>query len=250
LFPPKENIYFQVVDRVQRTPRIIELRLRPLGAPMRFWPGQFVMVGDERNGIPMRSYSIANIPNADGEICLMITKVDEGMTSGWIHENLQPGTRVMINGPYGTFIGDPSVDKPVMCMAAGSGLAPILSLTGAALARGYKAPVTLIFSAQHQEDMMYRGLLEFWASKYRNFKWYCTYTQDDSAELRGRIPTILKDISQDLSEHGVYIAGGPGFVEDCSAKAMALGADKDQIHTEGFFDQFVPERPPKERLMG
>lgn len=249
LFPPRENVWFTVVDRIPRSRRIIELRLRPLGEPLRFWPGQFVLLGDERQDAPPRSYSIANTPNPEGEIALLITRVDEGKTSRWIHDQLKPGDRVTLDGPYGAFIGDPSLETPVLCLAAGSGLAPILSLTGAALRRRYSAPVTLLFSAQTRDDLMLDGLLAHWQSQYRNFNYRYTLTREDSDDLQGRIPTILGELFPSLREHSVYIAGSPEFVTDCTDAVKESHGAEDHIFTEGFFDQFVPEAPPEERLL-
>lgn len=144
LFPPREQQPYVVTDRITRTPRIVEFRLRPLGEPMRFWPGQYVTLGDVAAGVPSRCYSLANAPRPDGEIVLQVTRAEDGCTSRWAHERLGVGDPVSVSGPYGTFIGDPSVDTPVLCLAAGSGLAPILSLTEAALRRGFRPPVTLL----------------------------------------------------------------------------------------------------------
>jgi hypothetical protein len=60
LFPPREFVPFVLTDKILRTPTMVELQLRPLGENLRFWPGQYVMLGDERAGAPLRSYSIAN----------------------------------------------------------------------------------------------------------------------------------------------------------------------------------------------
>ena len=248
LFPPRENLPFVVTDRIARTARIVELRLRPLGRPLRFWPGQYVMLGDDAGTLPARSYSIANAPQQDGELTLQVSHLDGGTTSGWVHERLQPGDRVRLAGPYGTFIGDPSAETPVLCLAAGSGLAPILSLTATALRRGYRHPVTLLFSARTEDDLYDLGLLAYWKIRYRNFKFRHTLTRADGDGLTGRIPDILPTLFPDLSEHSVFIAGSTGFVEACRNKVKALGAKDQLIHTEGFFEQWQPELPPPDRL--
>ena len=254
LFPPRENVLFIVTDRIQRTPRIVELLLRPLGQPLRYWPGQYVMLGDESAGIPPRCYSIANAPRADGEIVLQITRAEGGVTSMWVHDTLKSGDMVKLSGPYGTFIGDPSVDTPVLCMAAGSGLAPILALADAALRRGYRQPVTLLFSACTADDVYSRGLMAYWQAKHRNFKFLTTLTREQQdgpvkEGLRGRIPVVLPTLFKDLSAHSVFIAGSPAFVEDCAHAAKALGARDELIHREGYVSQAIPEAPPAERLV-
>ncbi len=235
LFPPQENIRFMVTERVRRTPSILEVHLRPLRKSMRYWPGQYVLLGKPDEGIPLRSYSIANAPRPDGEITLMITRVEGGKTSTWVHETLKIGDRVAINGPYGTFIGDPSVTTPVLCLASGSGLAPIMSLTDASLRRGFKYPVSLFFSARTEDDVFPLGLLSYWKVKYRNFKFIRTLTRQDGKPPTGRIPKVLPDYFKDLSDHSIFIAGNPDFVEDCKTAVLSLGAEKRLIHTEGYF---------------
>ncbi|CAO3416490.1 2Fe-2S iron-sulfur cluster-binding protein [Azospirillum doebereinerae] len=253
LFPPRENAPFVVTDRIPRTPRIVELRLRPLGQPLRYWPGQYVMLGDARAGATPRCYSIANAPRPDGEIVLQVTRIDGGPTSNWIHDRLAVGAAVSLSGPYGTFIGDPSVDSPVLCLAAGSGLAPILALTDAALRRGYRPPVTLLVSAATKADLYEQGLLSYWQAKHRNVTVRTTLTREPEDEpghaLTGRIPAILPGLFPDLSDHAVFVAGSPAFVENCVAAVRALGARDDRIHSEGYVSQHIPETPPPERLM-
>jgi CDP-4-dehydro-6-deoxyglucose reductase len=156
LFPPKKSQPFVVTDRIARTDRVAELHLRPVGQPMRFWPGQYVVLGGQGGPAP-RCYSIANAPRPDGEIILQIARIDGLGTSQWVHETLLPGTVLSLDGPYGTFIGDPAVETPILCMAAGTGLAPILALTEAALRRNYRKPVMLVISARTEADVYGRG---------------------------------------------------------------------------------------------
>jgi len=252
LFPPRENQPYVVTDRLLRTPRIVELRLRPIGAPMRYWPGQYVMLGDAEAGVPARSYSIANAPRPDGEVVLQVTRQGDGLTSAWVHERLQPGAGVKLSGPYGTFIGDPSVETPVLCMAAGSGLAPILALTEAALRRGYRDQVTLLFSGRATDDLYDAGLMAWWQARHRNFRYRPTLTGTPPAGwtgLVGRIPALLPTLFQDLARHSVFVAGSPQFVEDCLRAAKALGARSEFVHSEGFFPQYPPITPPPGQLL-
>lgn len=240
LFPPREQQYYVVTDRVPRTPRIVELRLRPLGEPMRYWPGQYVQLGDAAAGAPVRSYSLASAPRDDGEITLQVTRQDPGTTSRWVHEQLLPGAQVKVSGPYGTFIGDPAVDTPVLCLAAGSGLAPILALTEAALRRGFKQPVTLVYSGRTPDDVYDTGLMAWWKARHRGFSYRPTLTSPAPMGwqgLTGRIPALLPSLFPDLSGHSVFVAGATTFVDDCVVAARALGARDELLHTEGYFSQ-------------
>ncbi|SIT48284.1 Ferredoxin:oxidoreductase FAD/NAD(P)-binding:oxidoreductase FAD-binding region protein [Paraburkholderia piptadeniae] len=237
LFPPQTNQIYVVTDRIRRTGRIVELRLRPLGPPMRYWPGQYVLLGDPEGRIPPRCYSLASAPKPDGELTLQITRVEDGKASSWAHDQLRVGESVSVSGPYGTFIGDPSVETPVLCIAAGSGLAPILSLADAALRRGFRQPVTLMFSARTLDDLYESGLFEYWTKKYVNFRYIPTLTRDTHGGLTGRIPDVLPKQFKDLSNYSVFIAGSPTFVDACALAAKRLGASERFIYTEGYYAQ-------------
>lgn len=251
LFPPRTNILCVVTDKIPRTPSITEVRLMPLGEPVRFWPGQYVTLGSKSESIPERCYSIANIPNRESEIVLHITRVPDGKTSAWVHDNVKVGDTVYINGPYGTFIGDPGLDTPVLCLAAGSGLAPIASLASAAFLRGgYRKPATILFSAKTQADVYDAGLFAYLKVKFRNFDFKYTLTREDNpGGLSGRIPDILADLYPDLSGYSVFCAGSPDFVDACGAAAKALGLPEERFYSEGFFDQGSPQTPPKDQLL-
>jgi CDP-4-dehydro-6-deoxyglucose reductase len=238
LFPPREDALFVVVDKRPVAARVVELRLRPVGQPIRYWPGQYVTLGNPRADIPARAYSISNPPRPDGEIILQVARAEGGVTSNWIHDKLAVGDSVKVSGAYGTFIGDPSVDTPVLCLAAGTGLAPILSLAEAALRRGFRKPVTLIYSARTRQDVYGLGLMSWWRTKHRNFDYRITLTREKAEDcLDGRIDAILPALFPDLSKHSVFVAGSPAFVDACVAAARQLGAREELLHSEGFFAQ-------------
>lgn len=236
LFPPRENALFVVVDKRPLATRVVELRLRPVGQPIRYWPGQYIRLGDERNGIAARAYSISNAPRPDGEIVLQIARQDAPGTSQWIHDTLAVGASVKISGAYGTFIGDPSVDTPVLCLAAGTGLAPIMGLAETALRRGYRKPVTIVYSARRREDVYALGLLAWWRTKHRNFDYRITLTREScEGYLTGRVDAVLPGLFADLSHHSIFAAGSPAFVDSCVATVQKLGAQRRLVHTEGFY---------------
>lgn len=250
LFPPREDALFVVTDKREVAERVVELRLRPVGQPIRYWPGQYVTIGNPRAGIPARAYSISNAPRPDGELVLQVARADDGVTSAWVHDTLAVGESIKVSGAYGTFIGDPGVDTPVLCLAAGTGLAPILALTEAALRRGFRKPVTLLISARSEADVYGRGLLAWWRTKHRNFDYKITLTRETrDGYLAGRVDAVLPGLFPDLSKHTIFSAGSPEFVDSCIATVKTLGARPELIHTEGFFAQQQPVVPDAAHLL-
>ena len=160
------------------------------------------------------------------------------------------GESIKISGPYGTFIGDPAVDTPVLCLAAGTGLAPILALTEAALRRGFRKPVMLLLSARTREDAYAQGLLAWWRTKHRNFDYKITLTREQAdGFLHGRVDAVLPTLLPNLGKHTVFAAGSPEFTAACVQTAKALGAGADMIYTEGFFAQQQPTVADREHLL-
>jgi CDP-4-dehydro-6-deoxyglucose reductase, E3 len=102
-----EDAEFTVAAKRPRTPVIAELLLRPAGPPLRYQPGQYVLLGDPDAELVVRSISIANAPRRDGLISLLVTRVPGGQFSGWLHDVLRPGDRVLLSGPYGSFTAPP-----------------------------------------------------------------------------------------------------------------------------------------------
>src|ERR1039457_4357476 len=145
-----------------------------------------------------------------------------GRTSQWVHDQLELGQRVAVDGPYGTFVGDPATDTPVVCLAAGSGLAPILALTDAALRRGFPHQVTLLFSAATDADELDIGLLRWWEQRYRNFRFLITHTRGPADDRpTKRLPQLVPELFARLSGTSVFIAGSPHFVDGCAAAPRA-----------------------------
>jgi len=233
---PNEFISFIVTEKLPVTPTILRLKMRPLKETLRFWPGQYISLGNDSLKIPYRSYSIANTPNNDGEIVLYITKKENGATSVFIHEKLKVGDEIFVHGPYGTFIGDPKTELPVLCIANGSGLAPIMSLATAALFRGgFRFPAHILFSARTQADLFELGHFKFLEKKYRNFKFIPTLTREKVEGIRhGRVTSILSELYPALDYYSIYIAGSSDFVSDVSDLCLKLGAKPENIHLEKF----------------
>lgn len=254
LFPPMEHLEYMLLEKITATPKIVKLKFKALKTPLRFWPGQYVQLKIESNGIklPLRSYSIANIPNNDGELVLFVTKEEGGIVSTFLHDELKIGAKILINGPYGHFIGDPSSERSVLCLTQGSGLAPILSLAQGAMFRGgFRNPATILFSVRDETEVFEKGIVSYLETKFRNFKFIITYTQSENSSSPidqsnsylksnkpiGRITSILPELYPDLLNYDVYIAGSPRFVLDCKEVAIQLNAPPSRIFLESFTTQ-------------
>jgi NAD(P)H-flavin reductase len=147
------------------------------------------------------------------------------------------GSPIDLHGPYGNFYLPKDAAGPVLCLAGGSGLAPILSVVRRALASGHAAPIELILSVRERGEVFALDALHALARRHENFTYRVTLTRAQEAApgwRLGRIPDWLAEDLPDLARWQVLAAGPPGFVDACVAKARALGASPGRILSDSF----------------
>lgn len=189
-----------------------------------------------------RTYSVACAPDdqglaPDGLLEFFVTRHEHGQASGWLHGAELLGGPIELHGPYGNFHLPKDVQGPVVCLAGGSGLSPLLSIARHALAAGFTQPMRLILSVRDRSEAIALDALHALARRHPNFTYSVTLTRarEGTPGWRlGRIPDWLGDELPDLSTWHVLAAGSPGFVEACVAAARRLGAAPERILTDSF----------------
>jgi CDP-4-dehydro-6-deoxyglucose reductase len=233
----------QVVAAEPLTPSIRRLVLAlPPDVRFRYRAGQHVELRTPGVGKP-RTYSIANAPDreglaADGLLEFLVTRHPHGQASGWLHEPARLGSALALHGPYGSFHLPHALDEPVLCLAGGSGLAPLLAILRHALGTGFARPIQLVFSVRDRSELFALDALHALARRHAGFSYLVTLTRDGADPAagwrRGRIDAWLGEEIFDLSGHCVLAAGPPAFVAAAVAKAQQLGARPERILTDSF----------------
>jgi CDP-4-dehydro-6-deoxyglucose reductase len=214
----------------------------PKDVRFRYSAGMHVEIGTP--GVAKRrTYSIANAPGEDGLrpdglLEFFVTRHEGGIASNWLHADLRVGQPLAIHGPYGNFRW-PKDAKGVLCLAGGSGLAPILAVLRAALAKGHADPVELVLSVRDQSEVFALDACHALARRHQNFSYQVTLSRatevDPATGWRSRrVSEWLADEHPDLSGCHVLVAGPPAFVDSCVETARRLGAGDDRILTDSF----------------
>jgi CDP-4-dehydro-6-deoxyglucose reductase len=233
-----------VVASEALTPSIRRLVVAlPKGVRFRYRAGMHVEIGTPGIARP-RTYSIANAPDRDGLppdglLQFFVTRHEGGQASSWLHDGLCVGQPLAIHGPYGSFRWPKDVRGPVLCLAGGSGLAPILAVLQDALGKGYAESVALVLSVRDQSELFALDACHALARRYENFSWQVTLSRAPEVDLAtgwrcGRVPDWLPDAFPDLSGWHVLIAGPPGFVDACAEAARRSGASDERILVDSF----------------
>jgi NAD(P)H-flavin reductase/ferredoxin len=229
----------QVIAAEPVTPSVRRLVIAlPPGLRLRFRAGMHVELKTPGVAKP-RTYSMACAPDEqglapDGLLEFFVTRHDGGQASGWLHgERL--GEAIELHGPYGNFRLPEEARGPVLCLAGGSGLSPVLSIARGALATGFAQPVKLILSVRDRSEAFALDALHALARRHANFSYLVTLSRASDAPAGwrlGRIPEWLGQELPDLSSWHVLAAGPPAFVDACALAARARGAAESHILTD------------------
>lgn len=213
-----------VIERLlPRTSRLLSVFLRSAMGP--FDAGQHV---DVRLTAPdgyqaQRSYSIASAPG-EAEIELAIERLEDGEVSPYFHDIARPGDAIEIRGPIGGhFIWRPEDGGPLLLIAGGSGIVPLMSMLRHRAAVAPDTPALLVYSARTWSELAYRDELSTAQAGDGTFGLVVTTTREprcrpddfDRRLDRTLLSTILRRWRQ-TPRHS-YVCGSNAFVEAVTA---------------------------------
>jgi ferredoxin-NADP reductase len=199
------------------------------------WPGHLVgqhvdvKLTAEDGYSAQRSYSIASAP--DGErLELTVQRIADGEVSPYLTAELRPGDQFAVRGPIGGwFVRHPGSDAPLLLIAGGSGVVPMMSMIRA----NTKVPVRLIYSVRRPADVIYASELSERMNATLLDVAFC-YTRE--APPGARLGRISADVVPKAAEPfpEVFVCGPSGFVETASSLLIAAGHSRPAIKTERF----------------
>lgn len=187
-----------------------------------------------------RSYSIASEPERTGEIDLTVERLDDGEVSTYMHDILVPGDRVEVRGPIGGyFVWEAEIGGPLLLVAGGSGVVPLMCMIRHRGAAGSTVPVRLLYSARTAEDLIYFDELERRNEAGDGFKRFYTLTRAKPPGWTGYARRVdaemLSEVAGPLgTAFYAYICGPTLFVEAVADTLVRLGTPPELIRTERF----------------
>ncbi|MBI4436661.1 MAG: FAD-dependent oxidoreductase [Candidatus Omnitrophica bacterium] len=205
--------------------------------PFAFKAGQFVMV-HAMNGpkLERRPYSIASPPSLKGAIELCLNRVEGGFMSNYLCD-LKGDEAVPMDGPYGKFLVREPIERGVLFVATGTGIAPFRSQIHDLLESG-KAEgkeIWLFFGIRYETDILYESEWKKLAAQRPNFHYTQTISRPKNwtGEV-GYVQEKIKKFITDPNGLDVYICGLPKMVEDVQATCLAMGFPKERITFEKY----------------
>jgi ferredoxin-NADP reductase len=220
------------VSHVRRTtPATRQIQLDLAGASFSYQPGQAVILGiDDDVRMP---YSIASAP-IDTEVegyLEFLTRIEPGNRLG----DVKRGSRVVLQGPFGSFIFPPApAEQHFLFVAGGTGIAPLRSMIRQAVLSGQTGKLRLLYSARSPADFAYLPELEKLAREKR-LDLAITATREVAARWRGDRGRITRDRLArliDTPETLCFVCGPASMVDDVPPMLRDLGVQEARIRIE------------------
>jgi len=238
---PARIIKATVVELDAPTHDVRIVRLKP-NRKLSFSAGQYATLRFG-NGLA-RPYSMANV--ADDELMeFHVRVVPGGLVSGYVAHQLEPGDAVQVSGPLGTAYLRRKHTGPMLCVAGGTGLAPILSIVGSALAAGMTNDIHLYFGVRTPGDVYgLHTLRALEALAGGRLQAHVVVAEPDAgtgAALRGgMLPDAIRRDLSDCTDWRGYLCGSPGMVDAVGATLAGLGMRDEHIHADAFYFAAAP----------
>ncbi|MEM7018232.1 MAG: 1,2-phenylacetyl-CoA epoxidase subunit PaaE [Pseudomonadota bacterium] len=216
-----------------------------LSSTFQFKPGQYLTLKAKLDGEEVRrSYSICSAVQDEG-LTVGIKKIDGGQFSTHANEQFKPGDTIDVMPPQGemTVELNASAAKNYLCIAAGSGITPILSIIKSVLIAEPDSQVTLLYGNRGANTMMFRETLSWIKNAWlERFLWINIYSreQQDAEILNGRLNNrkggeLNEKLISLQSYDEFYLCGPEGMISEVTRGLRGLGIADSQIHFELFF---------------
>ncbi len=246
---------FEVISKVEETHDIISFYISPHdGKPLpSFLPGQFLTFQLNIPGNPhpvIRCYSLSDSPHHPDRYRVSIKKVPPprnnskappGLVSNYFHESINENDIVDVKAPSGQFFIDMNSKSPVVLLAGGVGITPVLSMLNALVEIESQREIWFFLGVRNKKEHLMKKHLEKIAKENLNVNLKVFYSSPEKTDLKnkdyhveGRV--TVNHLIQFLpsNNYDFYICAPPPMVKDLRTDLAAWGVPKANIHFEAF----------------
>jgi ferredoxin-NADP reductase len=240
---PRRRLAWQIGEVVETSPETPRTKNLSLEVPE--WQGHRagqhvdVRLTAEDGYQAQRSYSIASAPE-NGRVELIVERLDDGEVSPYLTDELQAGDGIELRGPIGGwFAWDAKEGGPLLLVAGGSGIAPLMAMIRHRRAAGSEAPVRLLFSSRSYEKIIFRDELQDLAAGDETLQVIHTLTRSRPEDWQGYDRRIDEEMLQEAAYPPeerplAFVCGPTPLVETVATALVRLGHDPALVKTERF----------------
>lgn len=228
----------EIVQHDRRTPTIAVLTIRP-DRPLAYEPGQYISVQVAKWPRLWRNYSIANAPRENGLLDIHVRAVPGGMVSTALVTHNDTGDMLTLAAARGSLRKPTDLDRDVVCVAGGTGLAPIKSIVEAIVMQtrqGKRRSVTIYIGARRETDLYDMRDLATLRLAYPALNLVRVVD-----EQHGALPEAVRKHAS-FRDTEVYVAGPAGLVS-ATVRALANRVPSDRFHHDPLDALTAASRP-------
>jgi len=216
----------------------IELTQNNKNLPL-FIAGQYLILTVNINGTELsRCYSLSSSPKKLTHYRITIQRIEGGIVSNWLCDNVFIGMKMKFSLPQGDFILPlENTPKKLAFFAAGSGITPFISMLHTLTTINKQIDLALFISTKNHASFIFQKELSALIDKLP----HCTVTINYTAEhsetgLYGRLTQKnIQEKCSDITERNIFISGSNGFIATIQTNIKALGVEDKNINKEAFY---------------
>ena len=225
-----------------------------------FLPGQFITFSirlpNESKPI-VRCYSLSDAPGNASYRCTVkkvpaaSADVPPGRVSGYFNDVLQVGDIVDVKAPSGKFFMDMTTDNPVVLIAGGVGITPMISMMNAVINENSRRSVYFFCGFRNREDHLFYEHMQAVVAEHHNVQLHVAYSRPGANDVMGRDYHSQGYLDLDVfrsclpsNNFEYYLCGPPAFMSSIDKTLKDWGVPEESIKSEAFGPAARPSRKP------
>ena len=232
------RIELSVSDIIEETPSAKTFRLVSKDNYLPpFLAGQYIALFLEIGGIrTSRPYSISSQPNQTGFYDITVRRVENGLVSNYLLDDVKRGDTLVSSGPAGNFYFNPLIHKKTMvCIAGGSGITPFMSMIREIIECALDRTVYLFYGNKTTDDIIFDSEFGRLAERFDNIR-YIPVVEEPSDGYGGVCGFITRDLMKevlaDIADKSFFICGPQGLYDFCLPQVEDMGVPTRKIKQE------------------
>ena len=213
---------------------------------IKYKAGQFLTIHVKIDGVVhKRAYSFSSNPFSDELLKITIKRVENGLVSNFVHDNLKVGDKIEVDEPAGSFFVEPHIkhEKQYVLFAGGSGITPMLSITKCILTQEPKSKVLLVYANQNSDSIIFHKEIKILENNYENdffvehiisSKETLNKNYHNGLATKELIDSLFKKHKLSYDNHVYMICGPFGYMEKIKEILNENGITRDKIKIEVF----------------
>ena len=238
LHPPR--LGFRVSDIIQETSSAKTLRLVSTNQYLPpFQAGQYIGLFLEIGKIrTTRPYSISSAPNQTGYYDITVRRVEGGLVSNYLLDEVERGHILQSSGPAGNFYFNPLFhEKTMVCLAGGSGITPFMSMIREVVERGLDRNIYLFYGNKDLDDIIFHETLKAISERSENIH-YLPVIENPDGGYKGHsgliTGSLIRETLDHLEDKTFYLCGPQEMYEFCIPELEKLEIPKRKIRKEAY----------------